>query len=139
MGELSQDFEVIISQIKGAVTDALYGVMYNGLMDELNKSARKNVYSYGAAPYFMEKRRYMIADKSNMRREVSGTTLVVENVTALQCGEAGEVNIVEEGAGWNQPGPRPFMEEGLQNYVSGRASDDLAYALQNAGFNAQIS
>ena len=136
MSELSQDFETIISQIRGAVTNALYGEMYNGLMDELDKSARKNVYSYNAEPYFMMKRRYMIADGSNMSREVAGTTLIVENKTALQCGEAGEVNIVEEGAGWNQPGPRPFMEEGLQNYASGRASDDLVYALQGAGFDA---
>lgn len=137
MSGLTEELEPIINGIRSAVTDGLYGIMFDGLMEELGKSAIKRVYSYQGVDYYMQKRRYMIADESNMSREVNGLTLSVTNKTSLQCGEAGEVDIVEEGSsGWNQPGPRPFMEEGLQNYVAGRASDDLVAVLQSAGFDA---
>ena len=138
MSELTAEFDTIIGQIESAVTNGLYGIMRDGLMEELGKKAREKVYTYNAAPYFMAKRRYEIADKDNFSFEVGGMTLRATNLTALQCGEAGEVDIVELGAGWHQPGPRPFMELGLSDYVWARGSEDLVTVLQDAGFDAHV-
>ena len=136
--EIMNDYMNFMSDLENAIQRALYTTVRAGLVEELGKSARANVYSYPAQPFFLEKRRYEIADLDNFTTDVSGTTLILENKTALQCGEAGEVNIVEEGsAGWNQPGPRPFMEEGLQAYVSsGQAERDLMRSLAEQGFSA---
>ena len=130
------DYSQFMTELERAIQNALYTNMRDGLIESIAKSARKNVYSYQAQPYFMAKRRYMIADRENMTSSVNGTTLTLTNRTSLQCGEAGEVDIVEEGnPAWRQPGPRPFMEEGLQNYVnSGMAEQHLRWSLEDQGF-----
>lgn len=140
MADILSDYLTFMSELEGAIQRALYTTMRDGLISSINDSAFKNVYSYPAQDYFAGKRRYMIADSSNFSAaRSSGTTLVLENTTSLQCGEPGEVNIVEEGmAAWNQPGPRPFMEDGLQNYVgSGQAERDLKWSLAEQGFTVK--
>ena len=48
-----------------------------------------------------------------------------------------EVPIVESGDGYNQPYPRPFMNEARDEYVdSGEAGHDLIAALESAGFTS---
>lgn len=132
------DYTAFMNELGEGIRTALYNEVRDGLIEELAKSARKNVYSYKARPFFMEQRRYEIADKDNFKTDVSdsGTILTLENKTALRIGEAGEVNIVEEGMkAWRQPKPRPFMEEGLQEYVSsGQAERDLKWSLAQQGF-----
>ena len=140
MGDLLNDFQEAIRGIEGTVRDALNGFMYRGLLEELQKAARQKVYDYPAKPYFKAKRRMMIADEENVAsKDVDGTTLTVKFDTHLQIGEAGEIGIVEEGLrGWGQPYPRPFMETGLEEYAWGRADGDLAFALQQAGYDAHV-
>ena len=48
-----------------------------------------------------------------------------------------EVPIMESGGGYNQPYPRPFMNEARDEYVdSGEAGRDLMDALESAGFTS---
>ena len=48
-----------------------------------------------------------------------------------------EVPIVESGEGYNQPYPRPFMNEARDEYVdSGKAGHDLIAALESTGFTS---
>lgn len=138
--EILSDYMNFMSDLENAIQRALYTTVRDGLIESLEKSARENVYSYDAKPYFKAQRRMQIASRDNMSTEVSGTTLRLENKTSLQIGEPGEVNIVEEGsAAWNQPGPRPFMEEGLQAYVnSGQAERDLMWSLAEQGFAMKL-
>lgn len=135
------DYNTFMDELESAIQSALYGTMRDELIESIAKSARKNVYSYKAQPFFMEQRRYEIADPDNFSSLKSyGTTLVLENREHLRNGEAGEVDIVESGdSRWHQPGPRPFMEEGLQNYVdSGQAERDLKWELAHRGFTVRM-
>lgn len=139
MSELTDDFQTLIDGIEAAASNALDTVMYDGLLEELNKAAIQRVYSYpNKSEYFAAKRRYTIADRDNMLRRGSGLTMIVENKAITQSGEAGEVNWVEEGLHQDGAGARPFMELGLENYVWGRASEDLVFALQQAGYDAHV-
>ena len=135
---MTEDYNQFMSELQSAIEAALYTTVRKGLTDELYKSAMRNVYSYDAAPYFMAKRRYTIVDPDTMTADVSlsGTILRLTNHSALQIGEPGETEIVEEGmAAWHQPYPRPFMEDGLEKYVSsGRAERDLEQTLIERGF-----
>ena len=132
---MSEDYNTFMNDLEYAIQQALYTRVRDGLIESLAKSARANVYSYPAKPYYMAKRRYMIADRENMSTLVNGTTLTLKNITVLQCGEPNEVDIVESGAHeWRQPGPRPFMEEGLQEYASSKALSDLTTSLLEQGF-----
>lgn len=131
------DYSTFMNELESAIQSALYGSVRDGLIESIGRSAEENVYSYDAAPHFMAKRRGEIGGRENMLTDVYGTTLVLKNKTVLQNGEPNEVDIVESGnPAWHQPGPRPFMEEGLQNYVgSGKAEADLYQELFARGFS----
>lgn len=140
-GSLIEDFEAIMGQVTSAVQSALAGPIREGLEAEIAKYALQNVYSYDAAPYFKEKRRFSLSQvQANYDVSISDMSLTIDGSgIALQYGVGGEVDIVEQGAGWHQPGPRPYMDEALQNYIaSGEADRALATALAGMGFEATV-
>ena len=140
MAGLMGEFESVMAQVIDAVQVALGGPIREGLMREIAKYAEENVYSYGAAPYFMAKRRHSLDDISKYEKTVGDLSLTIDGSgIALQLGVGGEVDIVETGAGWHQPGARPYMNEALENYVaSGEADRALAMALAGMGFSASV-
>ena len=137
-GELSAEYDSVMNEVIAAVQSALGGPIREGLIREIAKYAEQNVYSYDAAPYFMEKRRYSLSDISQYDKTVGDLSLTIDGSgIALQYGTPGEVDIVEQAAGWHQPYPRPYMNEALENYIaSGEADRALATALQGLGFGA---
>lgn len=133
------DYYQVLDSVKAAVQSALAGPIREGLEAEVAKYALQNVYSYDAAPYFKAKRRFSLSQvQANYDVSISDMSLTIDGSgIALQYGVGGEVDIVEQGAGWHQPGPRPYMDEALQNYIaSGQADQALASALSGSGFTA---
>lgn len=133
-GELVAEYMGTIKpQIESAIDGAL-DYMGENLKDSLEKSALERVYSYTPAPYFMAKRRGELLNDANYVVMKQGHSLTVANVTVTQMGVGGEVNWVESGFRQHDAGARPFMEEGLAEYVSTRADSDLTYAMSLMGF-----
>lgn len=122
------------AELQDAVTDALAGPLQDGLKNEIREQAQERVYdAYSSKGY----RRGQIGAAQNLAGDVEGFSMHIRNVTVQQGGPAyqTETGFVEEGAPeFRQPGPRPFMDEALQNYAYGKAQDDLADALRSRGF-----
>lgn len=140
MAGLKEEFDAAMEQVRSAVQLALGGPIREGLEAEIAKYAEQNVYSYEAAPYFMEKRRYSLDNKANYDVTVGDLYITIDGSgISLAYGTPGEIDIVEQGAGWHQPYPRPYMNEALENYIaSGEADKALAYYLQGSGFEATV-
>ena len=140
MAGLKEEFDAAMEQVRSAVQLALGGPIRDGLEAEIAKYAEQNVYSYEAAPYFMEKRRYSLDNKANYDVTVGDLYITIDGSgISLQYGTPVEIDIVEQGAGWHQPYPRPYMNEALENYIaSGEADKALAYYLQGSGFEATV-
>ena len=138
---LQGELDAVMGEVTSAVQSALAGPIREGLEAEIAKYALQNVYSYDAAPYFKVKRRFSLSQvQANYDVSISDMSLTIDGSgIALQYGVGGEVDIVEKGAGWHQPGPRPYMDEALQNYItSGEADRALATALAGMGFEATV-
>ena len=134
MSMLSQ-FTPWYQNLLTAVTDALSGPVQDGLKQKIRERAQKNVYdAYDGGGY----RRGQIGAAQNLEAEVLFHQLRITNVTPPQGGaaRATETSFVEGGyANYNQPFPRPFMDEALEEYTgSGQAQEDLAAALRSKGF-----
>lgn len=140
MSGLEDEYDAVMREVISAVQLALGGPIREGLEAEISKYAERNVYSYQAAPYFMEKRRYSLDNKASYDVTVGDLYITIDGSgISLQNGVPGEIDIVEQGAGWHQPGPRPYMDEALQNYIaSGEADRALASALLGTGFEATV-
>lgn len=139
-GTLQGEYDAAMAQVISAVQLALGGPIREGLEAEIAKYAEQNVYSYDAAPYFKEQRRYSLDNKANYDVTVGDLSITIDGSgISLAYGTPGEIDIVEKGAGWHQPYPRPYMNEALENYVaSGEADRALAYYLQGSGFEATV-
>ena len=136
MNTLEEYLTVIKPQIDGAVNDALPRLAEE-LIKSLDDAATEEVYSYEASPEAMEVRRYSRASEDNMDITPGDYEVEIENEAVMQSGEANEVKMVEEGWGgkYRQPGPRPFMQQGLDRFIdSGMGEDMLVSALRGAGF-----
>lgn len=136
MNTLEEYLTVIKPQIDEAVNDALPRLAEE-LIKSLNDAATEEVYSYEASEQAMATRRYTIASEDNMMITPENYQVEIENAAVMQSGEANEVKMVEEGWGgkYRQPGPRPFMQQGLDRFIdSGMGEDMLASALRGAGF-----
>ena len=136
MNTLEEYLTVIKPQIKSAVDNAL-PYMALDLSDSIEEAAMSEVYSYPATMQAMVARRYTIGAKENTYLTLGNYQIKMENKAVMHSGEANEVRMVEEGWGgkYRQPGPRPFMQLGLDNYIeSGKGEDELAYQLRAAGF-----
>lgn len=138
MGVLS-DYMGLMAQINSIVSSCLPEIA-RGLQDEIYESTFKNVYSYDATDRAMESRRYMLGDRDNLLTEIGDNEITITNKTVLQSGRGvEETPVVEEGMDYyRQPGPRPFMDDALEAYISSGAGDAiLAEALRAAGFTAE--
>lgn len=137
---IMDEYARIRAKLDGAITSGLHNQVAEGLKERVKEKAYAKVYSYTPGPDFLRTRRYEwggLADPNNMIAYVEGTTLTLDNVTGLQNSAQTrlEVPIVESGDGYNQPYPRPFMNEARDEYVdSGKAEHDLIAALESAGF-----
>lgn len=137
---IMDEYARIRAKLEGAITSGLQDQVAEGLKERVKEKAYANVYSYTARPEFMKSRRYErggLADPNNMIAHTEGLTLTLDNVTELQnrAQTELEVPIVESGDGYNQPYPRPFMDEARNEYVdNGGAKDDLMDAIRSAGF-----
>lgn len=138
---LQGEYDAVMSEVIAAVQTALGGPIREGLEAEIAKYAEQNVYSYNAAPYFMAKRRYSLDNKASYEVTVGDLYISIDGSgISLQRGDPNEIDIVESGSGYNQPYPRPYMDEALKNYIaSGEADRALATALQGMGFEATVS
>lgn len=136
MNTLEEYLTVIKPGIDEAVNDALPRLAEE-LIKSIDDAASDEVYSYEASPEAMEVRRYSIASEDNMDITPGDYEVEIENEAVMQCGAPNEVRMVEEGWGgkYRQPGPRPFMQMGLDRFIdSGKGEDTLASALRGAGF-----
>ena len=128
------EFLIWYSGVQSAVQEALSGPIKDGLEQEIQKSAKKNVYdAYSGGGY----RRGKIGSPQNLMADVNGYELHIRNVTVQQGGPAyqTETGFVEEGAPeFRQPFPRPFMDEALVDYVYGEGPEYLANALRARGY-----
>lgn len=133
---LLDEFVAWYGNLQAAVTDALAGPLTDGLKQEIRRQAKARVYAYAGGGY----RRGLIGDPVNLEAESDQTELRIRNVTVQQgsAGRLSETNFVESGdPAYHQPGPRPFMDEALQEYAYGKAQDDLAAALRARGFRVE--
>lgn len=131
-----EQYEELKARAIGVVQDALPQIA-NGLCEEIKRMAEQNVYSYGATPEAMAKRRGDIGSKENLEITIDtgGLSVEIKNVTPMQGTDYGvsEVNFVEAGlANYNQPYARPFMEEAKNEYI---AKDELISIIRAAGFD----
>lgn len=136
MNTLEEYLTVIKPGIDSAVNDALPRLAEE-LIKSLGVAAMEEVYSYEASEQAMATRRYTIASEDNMEIIPGNYEVEIENGAVMQSGEANEVKMVEEGWGgkYRQPGPRPFMQQGLDRFIdSGMGEDMLVSALRGAGF-----
>lgn len=128
---LISDFDEIVTQIDIACMTALNGGLQAGLLRKIKEKAEENVYSYGATAWAMSSRRGLIADKNNMVIETGGGGgkyyLRITNATQLQHpGGADESDVVEGGwENFRQPGPRPFMQVALDDFVGSGEADSI--------------
>lgn len=133
---LLDEFVAWYGNLQAAVTDALAGPLTDGLKQEIRRQAKARVYAYAGGGC----RRGLIGDPVNLEAESDQTELRIRNVTVQQgsAGRLSETNFVESGdPAYHQPGPRPFMDEALQEYAYGKAQDDLAAALRARGFRVE--
>lgn len=135
-GLLSAEYTNSIKpRLENAIDIALV-YMGDNLQTRLLESALLRVYSYHPAPWFAAKRRYELLNETNYPISNGGGahSIEIRNTTVTQGGASGEVNWVESGFRQHRAGARPFMEEGLQDYVAEQADADLMYALSQQGF-----
>lgn len=142
---LLDDYEKQLAQLRADVNNITHTKLADGLLDAITNSAEYRVYGdqfhpkeYGRRYSFMNENLYGVKRK-NMSIEIE----------ALQSGNSDYenyfpghiVNIVESGGPWQWtnakelPGPRPFMQEGLNDYVDGGfAEAALVEALRARGY-----
>jgi hypothetical protein len=135
---IMSDAEEVFTKIDQAVMEAVETTMRRGLLDEIQSKALSEVYSYGATEWAESKRRYTIGDERVMNIVAGGGggnfyLEITNNAFTQSPGGADESDIVEEGyANYRQPGPRPFMQPALDEYIaSGRAEADLNTVLSS--------
>ena len=135
MSFVSQFITEIRPQIDRAVATALPDLA-QGLKKKIKEKAQSEVYSYDATPSAMAKRRGTIGEPSGIAAHYGEYSVELVNERTMQGGMGHEVEMVEEGwENFRQPGPRPFMDEALNEYVdSGEAGQALVNALRAYGF-----
>ena len=135
MNCLDEYMSTIKPRIEAAVASAM-PMLGEKLAAEIDRQAQERVYSYAATGWAMAKRRGTIGALANLRIAAGQSSVEIENQSVMQGGLANETAMVEEGwSNFRQPGPRPFMDEAMNEYVdSGKGDRDLAEHLRAAGF-----
>lgn len=141
---LLEEYQKQLAQLRADVNNVTHTKLVDGLLEALANSADYRVYDRFDPKVY--ERRYSFRDKSLYGVKKPNMGIEVE---ALQSGNSSYenylpghiVNVVENGGPWQWtkakelPGPRPFMEEGLRDYVDGGfAEADLAEGLRARGY-----
>lgn len=142
---LFDDYKQQMARLRADTENVVHTKVADGLLEVITNSADYRVYQEYTPDVY--ERRGSFLDKSLYGVKKEGLSIEVE---ALQSGNSNYdvyfpghiVNIVENGGPWqwhkkngDLPGPRPFMEEGLKDYVDGGFADaDLAEGLRARGY-----
>jgi hypothetical protein len=142
---LQDDYLKQLIQLTADVNNVVHTKMADTLLESITNSARHRVYEEYSPDVY--ERRGSFLDKSQYGVQRGPLSVSVE---ALQAGNSAYenyypghiVNIVENGGPWqwqkkngDLPGPRPFMQEGLNDYINGGFADaDLAEGLRARGY-----
>ena len=142
---LFDDYKKQMAQLRADVKNVTQTKLAGGMLDAITNSAQYRVYDAYSPDVYI--RRGSFLDKSLYGVKRDGLSIEVE---ALQSGNTAYenyypghiVNIIENGGPWqwtkkngDLPGPRPFMQEGLNDYVDGGYADaDLAEGLRARGY-----
>lgn len=142
---LQEDYLKQLFQLTADVNNIVHTKMADTLLEAITNSARFRVYAEYSPDVY--ERRGSFLDKSQYGVQRGPLSVSVE---ALQAGNSEYenyypghiVNIVENGGPWqwhkkngDLPGPRPFMQEGLNDYIDGGFADaDLAEGLRTRGY-----
>ena len=137
---LTLEFDLITEKIQQAVLDALQNDMKVALMKQIEKAAQDVVYSYPATARAMAQRRGTIGSEAVLTSEVGGGgnsyyLRITNNAVTQRPAGDDESDIVEKGySNYKQPGPRPFMQKALEEFVgSGEAETILKSVLTAHG------
>lgn len=139
---LTDEYIGKMANLNAAITDALANEVAEGFKQAVANEVLKDVYSYPAT--FVSRRGTAggIADPENIITFANGDTLTADNVTGLQnLWGGGDSNlltpIVEGGVtNYHMPGPRPFMENAKESFVSsGAAEAALRAGLRRQGID----
>lgn len=143
---LRDDFMEQMAQLRADVENVTQTDVADGLLEAIVNSATYRVYDPSIFQPLEYSRRRSFEDKSLYGVKRNGLTVEIE---ALQSGNSDQppyhaghiVDIVEGGGPWDWtkakslPPARPFMEEGLKDYVDGGFADaDLAEGLRARGY-----
>ena len=142
---LRDDFREQMAQLRADVQNVTHTKLADGLLDAITNSATYRVYDVDFEPVEYVRRR-SFEKKELYGVKKNGLSIEIE---ALQSGNPDQppyhkghiVDIVEGGGPWDwehakaYPPPRPFMEEGLKDYIDGGFADaDLAEGLRARGY-----
>lgn len=137
---LIEEYRAIKAQILGSIAETLETDVADLVKSEISAQVQEKVYSYPTT----SKRRGLnggLADISNYTSKTDigadSVTLTVENDAPFQHSEAAEgitlADVVEAGTdGFNQPFPRPFMED-AELAVTGAAEQAIIDRLHRKG------
>lgn len=143
---LFDDYKQQMAQLRADVENITHTKVADGLLNAITNSAEYRIYDASIFEPKMYERRGSFRDKSLYGVKRSGMSVEIE---ALQSGNSSQppyyaghiVDIIENGGPWQWkkaeelPPPRPFMEEGLKDYVDGGFADaDLAEGLRARGY-----
>lgn len=141
---LLEDYKNQLAQLRADTENVTQTKIADGLLDAIINSAEYRVYGEFTPKEYV--RRYSFRDKSLYGVKRNGLSVEIE---ALQSGNSSQppyfhghiVDIIENGGPWQWtrakelPPPRPFMDEGLKDYVDGGFADaDLADGLRARGY-----
>ena len=143
---LLDDYNKQMAQLRADVENVTHTKVADGLLEAITNSATYRVYDESLFVPKEYVRRHSFEKKELYGVIKKGLTIEVE---ALQSGNSDYenyfpghiVNVVEGGGPWQWthaqelPPPRPFMQEGLDDFVDGGYADDaLAEGLRARGY-----
>lgn len=130
----------ITDRLDIALMDAVEHDLRDALIRKIEQSAEDIVYTYPASERATRTRRGTIGKKMNLEATAGGGEghfwLAIKNTAFTQNpAPDDESDIVEEGyATYKQPGPRPFMQNALDDFLdSGEAERILRQVLDRHG------
>ena len=132
---LHEQFSGIMAEIQYLVAQAQYDIA-DALEQYISISADRRVYSYEASDEAMEKRRYQLGSRDNLDTTVYDSFVEIQNRTKLrEEPNTLETPWIEEGIDQGNAGPRPFMDEAMQDFMADLTGEKiLAVTLRDAGF-----
>lgn len=145
MPTIADEIYGLLLALEEAIPDVLEHEVADAVKEAISDQTYPNVYN-AYDPKFWSRRGKSggIADTRNMVAIVSGNELIVRSEVPLQnlFGKSGKgngnlANIVETGAGYNMPFPRPYHEDAenaIRDKVERIMQEALTSALHSRGY-----